>query len=104
MVWAGAATSFTNPARISPASDAYDLAGEFGQDFGSYLVTGLDPFKAPIGIPSYDRVRITTLGEAPLDPDCEAFGRAPGVDGIIGDSLGLPPDWTDKGPAAAAAP
>lgn len=99
MVWAGAANSFTNQARFSAASDAYDLAGEFGQDFGSYLATGEDPFKAPLTVPTYDRVRITTLGEAPLDPDCEAFGRAPGFDGIIGDQLGLPPDWTDKGPA-----
>ncbi|WP_420847319.1 DUF3313 domain-containing protein [Methylobacterium organophilum] len=99
MIWGGAANAFTNQARFSAVSDAYDLAGEFGQDFGSYLVNGVDPFKAPLGIPSYDRVRITTLGEAPLDPDCEAFGRAPGVDGIIGDYIGLPPEWTDKGPA-----
>lgn len=100
MVWAGAANSFTNQARFSAASDAYDLAGEFGQDFGTYLATGKDPFKAPLTLPTYDRVRIATLGEAPLDPDCEAFGRAPGIDGMIGDQLGLPPDWTDKGPAA----
>ncbi len=98
MIWGGAANAFTNQARISPASDAYDLAGEFGQDFGTFLATGKDPFKLPIAIPTYDRVRVTTLGEAPLDPDCEAFGRAPGVDGIIGDYIGLPPDWTDKGP------
>ena len=45
---------------------------------------------------------VTVLGEAPLDPDCEAFGRAPGVDGIAGDYIGLPPGWTDKGPAAPA--
>lgn len=99
MVWGGATNAFTNQARFSPASDAYDLAGEFGQDFGFYLATGQDPFKAPLTLPTYDRVRITTLGEAPLDPDCEAFGRAPGIDGILGDYVGAPPDWTDKGPA-----
>ncbi|MEH3146985.1 MAG: DUF3313 domain-containing protein [Methylobacterium frigidaeris] len=98
MVWGGAANSFTNQARFSPASDAYDLAGEFGQDFGFLLVTGDNPFTAPLTLPTWERVRITTLGEAPRDPDCEAFGRAPGIDGIIGDYVGLPPDWTDKGP------
>ncbi|MDV2986747.1 UNVERIFIED_CONTAM: DUF3313 domain-containing protein [Methylobacteriaceae bacterium AG10] len=103
MIWAGAANSFTNQARFSAAGDAYDLAGEFGQDFGSYLATGKDPFKGELQLPTYDRVRITTLGEAPLDPDCEAFGRAPGVDGIIGDMIGLPPDWTDKGPGVSTA-
>jgi hypothetical protein len=75
-----------------------DLAGEFGQDFGTLLVTGRDPFKEPLAIPSWDRIRVTTLGEAPLDPDCEQFGRAPGIDGMVGDYLGLPPEWTDKGP------
>ncbi|MDR7038097.1 MULTISPECIES: DUF3313 domain-containing protein [Methylobacterium] len=99
MVWGGAANAFTNQARFSPASDIYDLAGEFGQDFGFFLATGQDPFKAPLTLPTYDRIRITVLGEAPLDPDCEAFGRAPGIDGMIGDYIGLPPDWTDKGPA-----
>lgn len=97
MVWGGAANAFTNQARLSPASDAYDLAGKFGQDFGGFVATGVDPFKAPYAIPNYNRVRITVLGERPLDPDCERFGRAPGIDGIIGDYLGLPPDWTDKG-------
>ncbi|MEH3119847.1 MAG: DUF3313 domain-containing protein [Methylorubrum populi] len=103
MIWGGAANSFTNQARFSAASDAYDLAGEFGQDFGSYLATGQDPFKGELQLPTYDRIRITTLGEAPLDPDCEAFGRAPGLDGILGDLIGLPPEWTDKGPGVSAA-
>lgn len=98
MVWGGAANSFTSQPRFSPASDAYDLAGDFGQDLGYFIATGQDPFKAPLTIPTWDRVRITTLGEAPLDPDCEAFGRAPSINGIAGDYIGLPPDWTDKGP------
>ncbi|KQT50354.1 hypothetical protein ASG52_05890 [Methylobacterium sp. Leaf456] len=97
MIWGGAANAFTNSARFSAASDAYDLAGEFGQDFGSYLATTKDPFRGELQIPTYDRIRITTLGEAPLDPDCAVYGRAPGIDGILGDMIGLPPDWTDKG-------
>ena len=98
MVWGGAANSFTSQPRYSRISDAYDLAGDFGQDFGFYLATGEDPFKAPLSLPTWNRVRVTTLGEAPLDPDCEAFGRAPGVDGILTDYIGLPPDYSDKGP------
>ncbi len=100
MVWAGGANSFTNQARFSAVGDIYDLAGDFGQDFGSYLATGEDPFESELTLPTYERIRVTMLGEMPRDPDCQAFGRAPGVDGIIGDSFGLPPDWTDKGPTA----
>lgn len=98
MVWGGAANSFTSQPRYSRISDAYDLAGDFGQDFGFYLATGEDPFKAALTLPNWDRIRVTTLGEAPLDPDCEAYGRAPGVDGILTDYIGLPPDYSDKGP------
>ncbi len=94
------ANSFTNQARFSPVADIYDLAGDFGQDFGSYLATGEDPFESELTIPTYDRIRVTVLGEMPRDPDCQAFGRAPGIDAMIGDSFGLPPDWTDKGPTA----
>ncbi len=99
MVWGGAANSFTSQPRFSAASDPYDLAGDFGQDFGYLMATGDDPFTAPNTLPNWDRIRVTVLGEAPLDPDCEAFGRAPGVDGILGDYIGLPPEYTDKGPA-----
>ena len=98
MVWGGAATSATQ-ARYSHVSDAYDLAGEFGQDFGFYLATGQDPFKAPLTLPNWNRIRVTVLGEAPLDPDCAAYGRAPGIEGIAADYIGLPPDYADKGPA-----
>lgn len=98
MIWGGAANSFTSQPRFSKVSDAYDLAGDFGQDFGFYLATGQDPFKAPLTIPTWDRVRITMLGEAPLDPDCAAYGHAPGVDGMLTDYIGLPPEYGDKGP------
>ncbi|GJE59727.1 DUF3313 domain-containing protein [Methylobacterium trifolii] len=100
MVWGGAANSFTSQPRYSRASDPYDLAGDFGQDFGFLLATGEDPFRAPLTLPNWNRIRVTTLGEAPLDPDCEAFGRPPGVDGMLADYIGLPPEYTDKGPRA----
>jgi hypothetical protein len=99
MVWGGAANSFTSQPRFSAASDPYDLAGDFGQDFGYLMATGDDPFTAPNTLPTWDRIRVTVLGEAPLDPDCEAYGRAPGLDGILTDYIGLPPEYGDKGPA-----
>lgn len=102
MVWGGAANSFTSQPRFAAASDPYDLAGDFGQDFGYLLARSEDPFTAPNTLPTWDRIRVTMLGEAPLDPDCEAFGRAPGIDGIVGDYIGLPPDLTDKGPPVPA--
>jgi len=37
------------------------------------------------------------LGVAPKEPECERFGRGPGVIGLISDNIGLPPEWTDKG-------
>lgn len=100
MIWGGAANSFTSQPRFSRVSDAYDMAGDFGQDFGFFVATGQDPFKAPFFIPNWNRIRVTTLGEPPLDPDCAAYGRAPGVDGMITDYIGLPPEYGDRGPAA----
>ncbi len=100
MIWGGAANSFTSQPRFSKDSDAYDLAGEFGQDFGFFLATGKDPFKSELFLPNWNRIRVTVLGEAPLDPDCAAYGRAPGIDGILTDYIGLPPEYGDKGPDA----
>jgi hypothetical protein len=37
------------------------------------------------------------LGGAPKYVACEAFGRFPGITGIAGQGLGLPPAWTDSG-------
>jgi hypothetical protein len=99
MIWGGAANSFTSQPRFSKDSDAYDLAGEFGQDFGFFIATGKDPFKSELFIPNWNRIRITMLGEAPLDPDCARYGRAPGLDGILTDYIGLPPEYGDKGTA-----
>lgn len=100
MIWGGAANSFTSQPRFSKVSDAYDMASDFGQDFGFFVATGQDPFKAPLFIPNWNRIRVTTLGEQPLDPDCAAYGRAPGVDGMLTDYIGLPPEYGDRGPAA----
>ncbi len=96
MVWARGANSFTNAPRVSNDADAYDLANAFGDDFGKLLVTGESPFGKMAGPPSINKLN-TTLGGAPKQAVCEAYGRAPGLPGMIGERIGLPPDWTDSG-------
>jgi hypothetical protein len=99
MVWARGANSFTNAPRVSSDADAYGLASAFGDDFGKLLVTGESPFGKLAGPPSLDRLS-STLGGAPKQAMCETFGRAPGLPGMIGERIGLPPDWTDPGAPA----
>lgn len=99
MIWGRDANAFDN-GRMSEEGDAYGLAASFGGDFSQLLVTGVTPFGGVPSMPSMQRLGFL-LGGAPKYPACEAFGRAPGLVGMVGDSAGLPPDWTDKGPAAA---
>jgi Protein of unknown function (DUF3313) len=96
MVWARGADSLTSRPRVSPAGDAYDLAASFGNDFSKLLVTGASPFKTLPSPPSMRRLG-SLLGGAPKESACEAFGRGPGVAGLVGGAIGLPPEWTDKG-------
>ncbi|OCK55427.1 DUF3313 domain-containing protein [Bradyrhizobium sp. LMTR 3] len=102
IVWGRGANSFTSAGRVSTDGDAYDLAGAFGADFSKLLVTGSTPFGAGPSLPSAQSLN-TALGGAPKQVACEAFGRSPGVAGMIGERIGLPPDWTDKGGAAPPA-
>jgi Protein of unknown function (DUF3313) len=99
MLWARGADAFTTKPKVSAASDAYDLATAFGNDFSRLLVTGADPIKALPLPPSLQRIGFS-IGTAPKYAACEAFGRSPGVAGMIGEAVGLPPDWTDKGAAS----
>jgi hypothetical protein len=99
MIWARGANSFTSPARVSSDGDAYDLASAFGDDFGKLLVTAESPFGKVSAPPSIAHLK-ASLGGAPKEVACEAFGRAPGLVGMIGQRVGVPPDWTDKGAAA----
>ncbi|MGY3447738.1 DUF3313 domain-containing protein [Bradyrhizobium sp. USDA 4353] len=102
MVWARGANSFTNSPVISQAGDAYDLAGSFSADFGQLLVTGETPFGKPPKIPSIERIG-AALGAKPKNPACEAYGRDPGLIGMVASRLGAPPEWTDKGAPASEA-
>jgi Protein of unknown function (DUF3313) len=96
MVWARGADSLTSRPRVSSAGDAYDLATSFGADFSKLLVTGASPFKTLPSLPSMRRVG-SLLGVAPKESACEPFGRGPGVAGLVGGMIGLPPEWTDPG-------
>jgi hypothetical protein len=104
MVWARGANALPGPvgtsARVAVEGDAYELAGAFGSDFSTLLVKGKTPFGGLPDFPSADSIgeRIGgLLGRAPKYRACEAFGKSPGLVGMVAGSLGLPPDWTDGG-------
>lgn len=96
MIWARGANSFTNSPTVSTAGDAYDLAGIFAGDFSDLLIKGESPFGKAPSLPSFDKLG-ASLGGKPKYEACEAFGRGPGVAGMVAGGLGLPPEWSDKG-------
>jgi hypothetical protein len=101
IIWARGANAFTSKPKVSTAGDAYDLAKLFAGDFSKLLLTGSNPFKGPPSLPSIDTVN-SMLGGAPKEATCDTFGRGPGVAGLVGDGIGLPPEWTDKGPPSSS--
>ncbi|WP_167559077.1 DUF3313 domain-containing protein [Bradyrhizobium canariense] len=103
MIWARGADSFTSTPRVSTAGDAYDLATTFGGDFSKLLVTGSSPFGKMPSAPSLQAIG-ASLGGKPKYSACEAFGKNPGVGGIIAGHVGLPPDWSDDGAPAGNKP
>lgn len=97
MLWARGANAFLSSPRASKASDGYELADAFGEDFGYLLVKGESPFgKKGVELPTAQRVN-SAMGLAPKHAACESYGRYPGLAGAVGGHLGLPPEWTDKG-------
>jgi hypothetical protein len=97
MLWGRGATAFFSSPKASKASDVYDLAAAFGDDFGSLLVKGESPFgRAGINLPSLQKIN-SAMGLAPKYKPCESYGRSPGLTGLVGNQIGLPPEWTDKG-------
>jgi hypothetical protein len=99
MIWGRGANAFLGSGRVAQEGDAYDLAAAFGGDFSDLLVTGKTPFGALPSTPSIERLG-ALLGRAAKYPACEAFGKSPGLVGLIGGGIGLPPDWTDNGAVA----
>lgn len=97
MVWArGASALLGGSGRMSEEGDAYTLAAAFGEDFSKMLVTGSTPFGGTPSLPPIESLG-PLLGGAHKYPACEAFGRFPGLVGMVGDQMALPPEWTDKG-------
>lgn len=95
IVWSRGANSFTNEAMVSEIGDAYSLGSTFGNDFSRMLVSGKPPAGLQLSIPSGQHIK-SFLGGKPKYAACEAFGRAPGLFGMIGAKVGAPPSWTDK--------
>lgn len=100
MLWGRGATALFSSPKASKASDAYDLAAAFGDDFGYLLVKGKSPFGGvDPNLPSWQKIN-SAVGLAPKYAACESFGRSPGLIGVVGNQIGLPPEWTDDGAAA----
>lgn len=97
VVWSKGANSITNNARVSEVGDAYSLAANFGKYFSRMLVSGKEPKGLDLAVPSGQRLN-SALGGKPKYAACDAFGRSPGLAGIVADKVGAPPEWTDKQP------
>lgn len=99
LTWARGANILTNGSRASTAADAFELAGDFSDDFSALLSKSNDPMKSGFELPSMknvsNSVSYAVTGKS-TDPDCAIFGRGSGVTGIVGGALGLPPEWTEK--------
>lgn len=97
MLWARGANSIQDNPRVSEVGDAYGLATKFSGDFSRLLITGKEPKALDISLPSRQRMR-SWLGGKPKYAACDAFGRAPGLVGVVASKYGAPPQWTDKKP------
>lgn len=102
MVW-GRGANALGSGRMSEEGDAYTLAAAFGEDFSKMLVTGNTPFGGSPTLPPFESLG-PLFGGAHKYPACEAFGRFPGLVGVLGDQMALPPEWTDKGAPAKGTP
>lgn len=101
MLWSRGANSIQDNPRVSEVGDAYGLAASFGSEFARLLVLGKEPEGLDLSLPSGQRVQ-SWFGGKPKYAACDAFGRAPGLAGVVAGKVGAPPEWTDKQPAAPA--
>nr|WP_226951166.1 DUF3313 domain-containing protein [Rhizobium terrae] len=102
MVWARGANSIQDNPRVSQVGDAYNMATKFANEFSRVLISGKEPKMLDISLPSRQRAQ-SWLGGKPKYAACDAFGRAPGLVGVIAAKYGAPPEWTDKKPKSLAA-
>jgi len=95
IVWSRRANSITNSARVSEVGDAYSLASSFASQFSEMLVKGRKSSGIGLSLPSGQKLK-SQLGGKPKNAACEAFGRAPGIGGLLAGAVGAPPSWTDR--------
>lgn len=95
IVWSRGANSITNSARVSEVGDAYSLASSFADQFSEMLVKGRKPPGLDLSLPSGQKLK-SQLGGKPKNAACEAFGKAPGLGGVLAGAVGAPPSWTDR--------
>jgi hypothetical protein len=95
MMWGRGANFIQDKPRYSEVGDAYSQATKFASDFSRMLITGREPKMLDISVPSSQRIK-SWFGGKPKYAACEAFGRSPGVQGVVAARFGLPPQWTDK--------
>ena len=100
VIWARGANSIQNSPLVSEVGDAYALASTFAIDFSRTLILGKEPEMLDISLPSGQWIQ-SWFGGEPKYAACEAFGRAPGLSGIVAAKFGAPPEWTDKPPNAS---
>lgn len=99
LTWARGANIITNGSRASTAADAFELAGDFSDDFSALLEKSADPMKSDFELPSMKKVSNSVsyaVTGKPTDPDCAVFGKGAGIGGMAGGALGLPPEWSEK--------
>jgi hypothetical protein len=94
-VWSKGANSLTDSARVSEIGDAYGLASDFANYFSRILLTGKVSDGLDISLPSGHRIK-SALGGKPKYAECDAYGRSRGLQGMVADQFGAPPEWTDK--------
>lgn len=97
MTWARGADMLTTKARVAKEADAYVLTKEFATDFARLLLTGSDPINLGMPYLTTSAEIVEFFGGKPKHAVCEQFGVNPGLTGALGDAIGLPPAWTDKG-------
>lgn len=94
-VWSKGANSISSKPRVSEIGDAYGLAADFSNYFARILVTGKVSDGLNLSIPSGQRIR-SALGGKPKYVECDAYGRSRGLQGMVADKFGAPPEWTDR--------
>lgn len=97
-VWARAADAITTKPRVAEEGDAYTLATLFAADLAKLLVTASDPIADPTPLFPTGQTIAEYFGSGSKYAACKKFGKHPGVGDTFGTSVGLPPEWTDKGP------